>query len=217
MVRTFSSLRILAVPLSLAITMCTGQEAQPKSGNSASQLHSAHPVGQKRKIKGVGNFGEVTPTLFRGAQPSQEGFAALAKMGIDIVVDARSGNRTDREGKEVGKLGMKYVAIPWHCPFPNDAVIAKFLKLLRENPNQKVFVHCRLGDDRTGMMIAAYRMAAQGWTADEAMREMRKFGFSTAHHFLCPGLASYEKRFPEHLEKNPAFEGLHSATRGEAK
>lgn len=206
---SFRSLQVLAVPLVLAITMCSGEEPQQKGSGSAS--HSAHLFGQKRKIKGVGNFGEVTPALFRGAQPTHEGFEALAKMGIDIVVDAR-GNRTDSEGKEVGNLGMQYVAIPWHCPSPNDDVIARFLKLVQENPNKKVFVHCRLGEDRTGMMVAAYRMAAQGWTADEAMNEMQQFGFSSFHHLMCPGLASYEKNFPGHLASEPVFGDLRSST-----
>lgn len=208
------NMRVLAGCVLLAITMCSGQEPQPKAGDSASR--PAHASGQKRKIKGVGNFGEVTPMLFRGAQPTHEGFEALAKMGINIVVDGRA-DRSDSEGKEVGKLGMQYVAIPWRCPFPHDEVFVRFLKLLQENPNKKVFVHCRLGEDRTGMTIAAYRMAEQGWTADEAMHEMQQFGFSTIHHLICPRLASYEKTFPQHLEKNPAFEGLRSPTASGAK
>lgn len=209
MARTFrSTLPVLALPLLLGIAMCAGEEPQKKGGSPLSQ--PAHAFGQKRNIKGISNFGEVTPTLFRGAQPSQEGLEALAKMGIEIVVDAR-GNRAD-EGKQVGRLGMQYVAIPWHCPFPYDDVFVRFLKLVQENPTKKIFVHCRLGDDRTGMMIAAYRVAAQGWTADEAMREMQQFGFSTVHHLICPGLASYEKSFPQHLQNNPAFEGLRSPT-----
>ena len=104
---------------------------------------------------------------------------------------------------------MQYVSIPWRCPFPKDEVFVKFLKLLRDNPAKKVFVHCRLGDDRTGMMVASYRMAMQGWTADEAMLEMEQFGYSSVHRFaLCPRLAWYEKEFPEHMKKNPAFQQL---------
>jgi tyrosine-protein phosphatase SIW14 len=209
MARMFRSILVSAVPLLLAIAMCSGQEPQPQSASLAPQ--PVRPFGQKRKIKGIGNFGEVTPTLFRGAQPTLEGLEALAKMGVDIVVDGR-GNRTDSEGKEVGKLGMQYVAIPWHCPRPNDDVFVRFLKVFQENPNKKVFVHCRLGEDRTGMMVAAYRMATQGWTPDEAMQEMHLFGFSSFHHALCPGLASYERSFPERLESNPAFEGVRSST-----
>jgi protein tyrosine/serine phosphatase len=65
-----------------------------------------------------------------------------------------------------------------------------------------------LGDDRTGMMIAAYRMAAQGWSADRAMREMELFGFTRVHHFICPSLAKYEENFPEHLKHRSAFKGV---------
>jgi tyrosine-protein phosphatase SIW14 len=214
MALTFRNLRLLAVPLLLAIAMCTGEEP-PHQGDSSTSP-PARPFGQKRKIKGVEHFGEVTPTLFRGAQPSREGFEGLARMGTDIVVDA-SGDRTDREAQEVGKLGMQYVEIKWHCPFPNDDIFVRFLKVLQENPSKKVFVHCRLGEDRTGMMVAAYRMAAQGWTADDAMQEMHRFGFSASHHVFCPGLASYEKSFPEHLKSNPAFQGLRSSTQSGLK
>lgn len=214
MTRTFRSLRLLAVPLWLAMAVCSG-EAPPHKGDSPASP-PARPFGLKRTIKGVNNFGEVTPALFRGAQPTPEGLEALAKMGIEIVVDA-NGDRTDREGQEVGKLGMQYVGIKWHCPFPKDDIFVRFLKVLQENPGKKVFVHCRLGEDRTGMMIAAYRMAAQGWSADEAMQEMHQFGFSASHHLLCPGLASYEKSFPKHLEKNPAFRDLRPSTQSSPK
>jgi tyrosine-protein phosphatase SIW14 len=194
MTLTFRRLLVCSLPLFLTITMYGG-DALP------------HEVGHKRSIKGVGNFGEVTPRLFRGAQPNHAGYETLARMGIDIVVDTR-GNRSKSEGREVRRHGMRYVAIPWHCPFPHDEVFARFLKLMRENPDKKVFVHCRLGDDRTGMMIAAYRMADEGWTADEAMHEMQRFGFSSAHHVICPTLASYEKSFPKRLKTDPAFKGL---------
>jgi len=207
MAKMFRCPRALAIPLLLAVTMCSGEDPQHKGGSSASELHSARAFGEKRKVKGIRNFGEVTPRLFRGGQPNHQGFETLAKMGVEIVVDTR-GNRTNSEGKEVRRHGMRYVAIPWHCPFPKDDLFVRFLRVLKENPGKKVFVHCRLGDDRTGMMVAAYRMAEQGWSADEAMLEMRQFGFNRAHHIICPRLASYEKSFPKHLESNPAFRDL---------
>ena len=194
--------------LLLAVTICGGQERQTPVSD-LSRARTARVFGEKHKVKGVPNFGQVTPKLFRGAQPSEKGFEALAKMGVDIVVDAR-GERADSEGKEVSRLGMKYVAIPWHCPFPHDDVFVRFLKLVQANPDKKVFVHCRLGDDRTGMMVAAYRIAEEGWTADEAMLEMQYFGFTRAHHFICPRLAPYEQSFPQRMKSDPALEGLRS-------
>ena len=90
----------------------------------------------------------------------------------------------------------------WRCPgivySPKTNPLVRFLALLRDNPGKKVFVHCRYGDDRTGMMIAAYRMAVEGWTAEEARQEMEKFGFQ---RMVCPSLVPYEKSFPERLKK----------------
>src|SRR6266851_7483612 len=189
------------------------ESASPPAKARTEPTRKGRAMAQKTLLKVVGDFAEVTPTLYRGSQPTHEGFKELAKMGIKIVVDVR-GTKRDGEGREVRKLGMEYVSIPWHCPFPRDEVFARFLKLLRDNPGKKVFVHCRLGDDRDGMMIASYRMGIEAWSAEEAMKETQTFGFTRAHHFICPGLARYEKHFPEHLKKNPIFKELRAQDGG---
>lgn len=168
----------------------------------------AHSPTAKLKLRGVQQFGEVTRTLYRGAQPTKEGFANLRKLGINIVVDLR-GNRSS-ERRIVNALGMTYVPLPWRCYSPHDEHFARFLALLRENPDKKVFVHCRVGDDRTGMDIAAYRMAEQGWTAEEARKEMTVFGVNWFHNTICLRLGSYEKHFPERWQTSPAFRDLRS-------
>jgi len=168
-------------------------------------------MGSRKNAVGLPNFGEVTPSLYRGGQPGVDGFESLRKMGVEIVVDMRSGPNSHEENV-VKKLGMRYVSIPWHCPFPSDEPFIRFLKVIEENPGKKIFVHCRLGDDRTGMAIASYRITEEGWSADEAMSEMKLFGFSGVHHAICPGLAAYEKSFPAHVRTNPAFKALHPAS-----
>jgi tyrosine-protein phosphatase SIW14 len=197
--------RLIATLLLLGVAMCGDAELRREADQDAQ--HTEHSMGQHLPGKGIRNFGEVTPTLYRGGQPSRAGLETLAKMGIDIVINT-GGRHDDDEGKEVNRLGMKYVVIRWHCPFPKDPTFARFLKVVHDNPGKKIFVHCRLGDDRTGMMIASYRMAMHGWSAEDAMKEMQEFGFSRSHHLICPALASYEKHFPEHLKENPAFDGL---------
>lgn len=164
-------------------------------------------MGSRKDWVGLPNFGEVAPNLFRGGQPGVDGFESLKKIGVSIVVDMRSGPN-DNEKRAVNKLGMQYVSIPWHCPFPSDEPFAKFLKVIEDNPEKKVFVHCRLGDDRTGMAVAAYRMAEEGWSADQALAEMEKFGFDWRHHMICPTLQSYEKSFPKRLRNDDAFRDL---------
>lgn len=177
----------------------------PESAQAVSSRAAAHEIAQKTRVRGVSNFGKVTPTLFRGAQPTPEGFKSLAQMGVQIVVDLREGNQPKRENKEVAALGMRFVAIPWSCTSPKDDDFAKFLALVRDNRDKKIFVHCHMGVDRTGMMIASYRMTEQQWTAEEALREMRAFGFSSFHEVMCYGLASYEQRFPAVASSSPAF------------
>jgi len=218
MTSLFRSTNILFITLLLTVTVRVDRAPQTNqtttnqsttnqpATNQGTKSPATRAIGRKLQEKGVPNFGEVTPTLYRGGLPSATGFKALARMGVKIVVDTHAASPS--EEKEVQKLGMQYVTIPWHCPWPKDEVFAKFLKLLHENQGKKVFVHCRLGDDRTGMMTAAYRIAEEGWTADEAMAEMKAFGFSRAHHFICPGLASYEQEFPQRLKDNAAFAGL---------
>lgn len=191
--RSYSSVfALVLLPLSIGVTGPRSAVAQ-------------HEIGRHLQMRGVRNFGEVTPTLYRGGQPTSEGFEALAHMGIAIIVDT---GRSKRDERLIKNLGMTYVSLPWYCPFPKDRVFARFIEITRENAGKKIFVHCRLGDDRTGMMIAAYRMAVGHWTAKEAMEEMHEFGYRGIHHLMCPGLGRYEKSFPKRLQNDTVFENL---------
>src|SRR6266851_544456 len=73
---------------------------------------------------------------------------------------------------------------------------------------QKVFVHCHYGEDRSGVMVAAYRIARQNWTADQAVAEMVSFGF---HYHLYPGMQSYVRKFPSSFSSESVFAPLRSA------
>lgn len=197
------AIKSLGLCFGLATCLCFGVAPAAQQSNPPKQRE----MGSRKHYVGLPNFAEVSPHLFRGGQPGVDGLEALKKMGVNIIIDMR-GSKSSHEEVAVRKLGMQYIAIPWHCPFPSDAVFARFLKVIQENPKKKVFVHCRLGDDRTGMAIAAYRMANQGWSADEALNEMKEFGFTGKHHLICPTLQPYEKHFMEHFKKNPIFENL---------
>ena len=205
--------RSVAVAVSAIFALALSGASRPIQTANANAPDRS--IAHRLKIVGVPNAGEVTPNLYRGAQPDAKGIQALAHMGVNIVVDLRGSREDERE--RVTKLGMEYMSIPWHCPFPRDDVFARFLALLRQNPGKKVFVHCRLGDDRAGMTIAAYRMAEQGWTAEEAMKEMQAYGFSLSHHLLCPTLSSYEESFPRRFSTEPAFVGLRASTPSSAQ
>jgi protein tyrosine/serine phosphatase len=163
---------------------------------------------EKLKIAGVPNAGKISDLLFRGAQPSARGLAELKKLGVTTIVDLR-GNRgpVSREREQAESLGMHFIDIPvsgWSGP--SNAQVAEFLKLLQQNPTQRIFVHCYYGRDRTGVMVAAYRMAQQNWTPDQAAAEMDSFGF---HYHLYPAMKSYIRKFPTTFGTDTTFAPLH--------
>ena len=157
-------------------------------------------------IQGVPNAGSVTSTLFRGAQPNNLAFTSLQKLGMNILVDFRGeGGEVSAEKKSVEALGMKFVSLPWNGgAIPSRDELLTFFTLLRDNPDQKVFIHCQYGADRTGVMIALYRIAVDHWTPEQAISEMKEFHY---HSFMLPHLAKYVRAFPAALASDPSLAG----------
>jgi len=169
--------------------------------------------GEKLHIAGIHNAGKVTEVLYRGAQPKETGLSELKKLGITTIVDLR-GEGLDKiawERKTTESLGMRFVHIPvsgWSPP--TDEQLIQFLSLFRgDAPRQKIFVHCRFGDDRTGVFVAAYRMALEKWPAEQATKEMYFFGFNGFWH---PAMKSFIRDFPERLKSAPALAPLRTLT-----
>src|SRR5579864_9508573 len=109
----FCALAVCAV----VCTCVTGSAGWPQLASGVGASKADPPIARKRNVKGVPNFGEVTDKLYRGGQPTREGFEGLAHEGVGVVVDLHS-NLSERE--IVKKLGMEYVSIPWHCYHPQD-------------------------------------------------------------------------------------------------
>ena len=140
-----------------------------KSENAAADAW-AEPV----ELPGVPNLHKVSDDLYRGAQPTDEGMAALHKMGIKTIVNLRSFH-SDRD--EIGDLPLGYEHITmktWHA---EDKEVVRFLRIVGDEGRRPVFVHCQRGADRTGTMCAIYRIFVQGWSKDDAIAEMTEGGF----------------------------------------
>jgi tyrosine-protein phosphatase SIW14 len=197
----------LRFPLSAAVVLLAAWiPARAQSAGTAEQHSTATPIeaAKKLSVSGVHNAGKVNDSLYRGAQPAKKGFVELKKLGVTAVVNLRTGQQGPaEERKEVESLKMSYVNIPvsgWSPP--SNAQVAQFLALFKNSEGQKIFVHCHFGDDRTGVMIATYRIAVEHWTADQAIQEMLSFGF---HHHWHPKMEAYVRNFPQALTNAPEF------------
>ena len=130
------------------------------------------------------NFGRVHDTYYRGALPDEDDVAALARLGVKTVIDLQKDGDEDEAGR-VERAGMKYVRIPMTTRVvPTAEQLAQFLSLVNDPESQPVYVHCKEGRHRTGVMTAVYRMTAHGWTADQAFKEMKDYRFGL--DFLHP-------------------------------
>jgi tyrosine-protein phosphatase SIW14 len=129
---------------------------------------------------GVHNFHQVSASVYRGAQPSKEGFQNLAGLGVKTIVDLRGGTgRSREEQKMVEADGMRYVGMPLSgFAAPSDQEVSKLLSLLNDQSKTPVFVHCRRGADRTGTIIACYRISHDHWDNAKALSEAASDGMS---------------------------------------
>jgi tyrosine-protein phosphatase SIW14 len=208
-----------SLALAAVVLLCGGMSpnAHAQVAAAAAATHADIPPvavmssAERLNLAGIHNVGKVSDVLFRGAQPSQQGFAELKKLGVTTVVDLRGNSGPVAwERGQVESLGMRFVNIPvGGMSNPTDAQVAQFLKLFRNDPQQKVFVHCYYGEDRTGVMVAAYRIAQQNWTADRAIGEMNSFGFHSRWH---PGMRTYVQRFPTNFAAQSAFAEFRTAS-----
>jgi tyrosine-protein phosphatase SIW14 len=194
-----------AVLVAVFSVAASGARAQTPADNTHTRSvpAAAGATAQKLPLAGVNNAARVGDVLIRGAQPTRQGFAALKEAGVTTIVNLRqSGRGVQWERRVARSFGFQFVHIPvrgWTPP--SDAQVARFLKLFLD-PNQRVFVHCYYGDDRTGVMVATYRMAQQHWAAEDAIKEMYSFGF---HYYLYPSMESYARNFPQQFAADSIF------------
>jgi tyrosine-protein phosphatase SIW14 len=123
----------------------------------------------------IKNFDQVTPTLWRGAKPDEEGLKWLAQHDVKTVVDLRA-ICTKEEQQLAQAHGLQYIRIPLGFTAPDDNSVESFLALA-QSAKQPVFVHCREGEDRTGTLIGVYRMVVQRWSFNRVYADMRDHGF----------------------------------------
>lgn len=123
------------------------------------------------EMKGLPNLHRVTPTLYRSAQPDATSGEALQKLGIKTVLSFRKRDKDEPLHKTPGITFKRYPLHTWDI---EEKDILAVLRILNDPANQPVLVHCTHGADRTGLMMASYRMIVQNWSKETAIAEMKQ-------------------------------------------
>src|SRR5215469_8705305 len=94
------------------------------------------------QVTGVPNFYRVDEHLYRGGQPSSEGFRCLAEMGVRTVIDLRQiGEHSQKQEKAwVESNGMRYVSVPMRgMSAPTNSQVTQVLAILNDPAAGPVF------------------------------------------------------------------------------
>lgn len=180
------------VILAFALALQACQSSPPPTVTT-----TRRPMAQRIEgVPGLENFARVNDRLYRGAQPTAEGYRKLKEMGVKTVINFRSHHS---HKSEIESAGMHSVEIPLQADAvgsepPTEQKLRMFLEIVLDPARQPVFIHCMGGKDRTGTLSAVYRMELDGWSNDEAIEEMQSFGFHDYYSDLMTYVKNYKAR-----------------------
>lgn len=141
----------------------------------------------------IERFSEVAPGIYRGARPGEEGVAYLKKLGFKTVLNFE-GNKKEiaAEKAAVEKAGMKFLSSPITLfRLPGNERLDELLDVIADPANHPIYVHCKAGRDRTGLLVALYRAEVQKWDPAHAWAEAMQMGF---RKYYFPLVWIYERR-----------------------
>ena len=149
----------------------------------------------------IARFHQVDEHLYRGAQPTSIGLTRLHALGVRTILNIRDEGdaAVEDERRLVESLGMRFVHIPikdgnifnWSRRIPTDTV-TRFFDVLGSVPGP-VFIHCKRGTDRTGALVAIYRIARNGWDAARALKEANERGMRPWYRGLRKQIETFDR------------------------
>lgn len=161
----------------------------PAWGQSANNSNQQRNAGWAKPLQasGVDNFYQVNNWLYRSAQPDAEGFKNIEAMGIKTVINLRETNKDPKAAVGTELILINAPITTWSF---NDNDIIKALRAVIQ-AQRPVLVHCRHGADRTGLIIALVRVIDEGWSVEDAKKEMLEGGY---------GFHAIWKNIPKYLD-----------------
>ena len=156
-------------------------------------------------ILGIVNGHEATPEIVRGGDVCSVGVASLMALGVRRVICLKNIRDDSEREIQIEKAIVEEARLTWLWrPLENQGLfsyddgskVPAILELIEQSLG-RVFVHCHHGSDRTGVVVACWRIKHQGWSADQAIAEMKRYGAAWYNR----GMRQFVKEFAENVAK----------------
>jgi tyrosine-protein phosphatase SIW14 len=127
----------------------------------------------------IDRFHQVAPGIFRGARPGKQGVQELARLGFktDLNLDSDD-DEAELERGWAHDQGLQFIDERlsgfWR---PNATQVRRILEFVKNPSNHPIFIHCKHGRDRTGLIVALHRVFHENWTPEQAYDEWRAMGY----------------------------------------
>ncbi|HYG80360.1 MAG TPA: sulfur transferase domain-containing protein [Pyrinomonadaceae bacterium] len=146
--------------------------------------------------RGLPNFHRVSDRLYRGGQPGEGGMSELAALGVNTVINLRDDDeRAAAEETDARAAGLRYFNVPLgRFGRPTDEQVERVMALINAPENGVVFVHCAKGRDRTGTIVAVYRITRDRWTGGQAKKEAERYGMKFWQRRMKDYIEDYYRR-----------------------
>jgi tyrosine-protein phosphatase SIW14 len=189
---------LVALGLVLSAIACGGA---PDNASGAAPPDSTGEVSEEAlSAAPIANFHKVRAGLYRGGHPDAAGLDYLKKLGVKRIVNLEVGDFVEAfpwditdELDEAHARGLTELRYPMSAFEPAvsgefDRHMTQILALLKTaTPSNAIYVHCKHGQDRTGLVLGLERVIDEKWAPKAAHDEMLKLGF---HSFFL-GLNHY--------------------------
>lgn len=140
---------------------------------------------------GMRHFAAVEEgVLYRCGQPTPEQLDELiSRLNLKTVISLRGRRRADdpdgweeQEASVCRRRGVEFISIPFnHKNPPTREQVGQFLAVMRDAKRRPVLLHCRVGQQRTGVFCALFRVHIQNVSPEQALQEMDALGFDVRH------------------------------------
>ena len=147
---------------------------------AAAQKQHKRPTNWAKPVAcSLDNFYQLNDSIYRSAQPTKGDFKCIRKNKIETLVCLRS-RPYDMKLDKSGRHTLLHLSMQ-----PDDFTdkeIIDALQLIKMAP-KPMLIHCHHGSDRTGVVLAMYRIVFEDWSKTDAIQEMTKGGYGYHHKY----------------------------------